>query len=82
MQHFERRRTALEDAHLAEVPPPEAIAINYEDAAVRDHAFFWRGPPQPLAPREINKGIILHDHFLLEAIETDFALDARDVHPA
>ena len=47
---------------------------------MRHDAFFWRRPSQPLAPREINKGIILHDHLLFEAIETDLALNTGQVH--
>ena len=80
VQHLERRRTSLEDAYLAEVPPPEAITINYEDAAVRHDAFFRRRPSQPLAPRQINKRVVLHDHLLFEAIQTYFPLNAREVH--
>ena len=42
MQNLERRRTSLEDAHLAEVPPAEAITIYYEHAAVGHDTFVLR----------------------------------------
>ena len=82
MQHLERRRTALEDAHLAEVSPTEAVAVDDEHAPVGHDTLFRGRPSQPLAPREIDERVVLHDHFLLEAIETDLPLDAREVHPA